>query len=100
MSQAAMAWAMQRRRVTPVAKLVLLMLADSAGHDGEGLVVMRTLCALTELSHGEIADALAVLEGLGLLCRSKLGADASVAGNAHYRLACGSARASYDGRDG
>ncbi len=92
MSQSAIAWAIQPHGITPAAKLVLILLADSAGYDGEGLVVMRTLAALAEVSQAELTDALALLERLGLICRSIAAGAAGVAGkNLHYKLACGRA---------
>jgi hypothetical protein len=67
MSVRAIAWAFEQRVGSPVAKLVLVKLADRANDEGQCWPGMKYLEKHTELSHGAIKANIKKLEAAGFL---------------------------------
>ncbi len=88
MSGLAIARALELRGLSPANKFVLVLLGDSANHEGECLIKKRDLCELAALTERELADALAELEDLGLIAPWGALDDEAIALTwARYRLA-------------
>jgi hypothetical protein len=82
MGMSALGWAWGRRGITPVARLVLITLADSASPEGDCYFVFSHLRELTGLNEFGLIHALAELQRLGLIMTRPM-ADSPI-----FQIAC------------